>query len=211
VTARPGWYPDPRGAGAGALRYFDGTSWTDHVAVPPPVSAPRWKGARYGRPPVGPGALASPARRLAARLLDGLILLPAWIVLLIVVLVEFIHLNSSWTSGPANQGPPIAAIVTLELSFFGIVVVIGVCTFLYEALTTVRWGRSPGKVIMHIRPLRLDGSTLSTGRAFARAGAYYLGSFLNLVQLLDVLWCLWDEDSQCLHDKLCETLVVSDD
>jgi uncharacterized RDD family membrane protein YckC len=102
----------------------------------------------------------------------------------------------------------------LEFSVLGIVLVIGVCTLLYEAVTTVRFGRSPGKAIMKIRPVCLDGSALSAGRSFARAGAYYAAGFVSVLQLLNVLWCLWclwDEDAQCLHDKVCETLVVSDD
>ena len=205
----PGWYPDPRGAGV--LRYFDGGTWTDHVAVPPPVVARLWKGARLGRPPLGPGSLASPARRLAARLLDTLIVLPLPVVLLVLWFVYFTHAISRWSTGPASRTVPIAGIFAFELSVLGIVLVIGVCMLLYEALTTARFGRSPGKAIMKIRPVRLDGSALSAGRAFARAGAYYAAGFVSVLQLLDVLWCLWDEDAQCLHDKVCETLVVSDD
>jgi len=30
---QPGWFPDPNGT-PNALRYFDGTTWTDHVATP---------------------------------------------------------------------------------------------------------------------------------------------------------------------------------
>jgi hypothetical protein len=28
--------------------------------------------------------------------------------------------------------------------------------------------------------------------------------------LLDVLWCLWDEERQCLHDKVASTVVVNE-
>jgi uncharacterized RDD family membrane protein YckC len=64
---------------------------------------------------------------------------------------------------------------------------------------------------MNVRPVRLDGTALSTGRAFGRAGAYYGAAIVQVLQLLDVLWCLWDDEVQCLHDKICDTLVVSDD
>jgi hypothetical protein len=33
AQAPAGWYPDPSGA-AGGLRYFDGTGWTAHTAMP---------------------------------------------------------------------------------------------------------------------------------------------------------------------------------
>jgi uncharacterized RDD family membrane protein YckC len=209
VTAMPGWYPDPRGTGV--LRYFDGVRWTDHVALPPPLVARLWKGARVGRPPYGPGALANPGRRLAARLLDALFVAPVYVVLVVVVLAVFTHAIADWSNGPSNQSAPFLGIFAFELSFFGILVVVLACSFLYEAITTARWGRSPGKAIMKIRPVRLDGSSLSTGRAFGRAGAYYVAALTQVLQLLDVLWCLWDDDAQCLHDKVCDTLVVSDD
>jgi hypothetical protein len=32
-TAAPGWYPDPRGSGA--LRWWTGTGWSEHLAAPP--------------------------------------------------------------------------------------------------------------------------------------------------------------------------------
>jgi uncharacterized RDD family membrane protein YckC len=64
---------------------------------------------------------------------------------------------------------------------------------------------------MKVRPVRLDGNALSTGRAFGRAGAYYGAAIIQVLQLLDVLWCLWDDEAQCIHDKVCDTLVVSDD
>ncbi len=35
MSSIPGWYQDP-GNQQGYLRYWDGSSWTDHVAVPPP-------------------------------------------------------------------------------------------------------------------------------------------------------------------------------
>jgi hypothetical protein len=82
-TAAPaGWYPDP--AGPGGQRYFDGAAWTEHFVPPPPpmpgygypVGRPPWKGAQYGRPSHGPGSLANQGRRLGARLLDALVLLP---------------------------------------------------------------------------------------------------------------------------------------
>ena len=81
-AAPPGWYPDP---GGGGQRYFDGSAWTGHTAPWPPSSP--WKGARFGRPPSGPGSLADPGRRLAARLLDGLVFLPVFLACAVVALV----------------------------------------------------------------------------------------------------------------------------
>ncbi len=65
MGAPAAWYPDP--AGTGGQRYFDGAGWTEHFVPPPPpmpgtgypVGKPPWKGARFGRPAHGPGALAT--------------------------------------------------------------------------------------------------------------------------------------------------------
>src|ERR1700728_2068787 len=30
------------------------------------------------------------------------------------------------------------------------------------------------------------------------------------IGLVDPLWCLWDENRQCLHDKVSDTIVIND-
>ena len=91
MTAPAGWYPDPDGSGG--QRYFDGGNWTGHRWPPPPDWAPvggyqwggpPWKGAELGRPAGGPGALADPGRRLGARFLDGLVMMPVLAALVAV-------------------------------------------------------------------------------------------------------------------------------
>lgn len=111
--APPGWYPDPQQPGQ--QRYFDGTAWTEHCAplsMPPYVAnpwwiQPPWKGAKLGRPQYGPDALADPARRLGARLLDGLIFLPvfAGFIALAVALVAP-HAGPIFPRVPANPNKP---------------------------------------------------------------------------------------------------------
>ncbi|WP_369139216.1 DUF2510 domain-containing protein [Modestobacter versicolor] len=46
TTSPAGWYPDP--AGSGGTRWWDGTSWGEHVqpAVQPVASAPPWDATR---------------------------------------------------------------------------------------------------------------------------------------------------------------------
>jgi uncharacterized RDD family membrane protein YckC len=63
---------------------------------------------------------------------------------------------------------------------------------------------------MGIRPVTCEGNSLGWGQSFGRAGAYMLASWLSWLGLVDFLWCLWDADGQCLHDKVAGTLVVRD-
>jgi hypothetical protein len=32
----------------------------------------------------------------------------------------------------------------------------------------------------------------------------------NGIGLLDPLWCLWDANQQCLHDKVVDSVVIND-
>lgn len=47
TQTEPGWYPDPQAAGV--VRWYDGTTWTEHTA--PRVADPTYS----GRPPLGDG------------------------------------------------------------------------------------------------------------------------------------------------------------
>lgn len=222
-AAPPGWYPDPGGEGQ---RYFDGTAWTGYTVPWPPSptapygwaatawwGAPTWKGARYGRPASGPGALADPGRRLAARLLDGLLFMPVFFAFAVVAVV-LVAPHAGPIFPKQNVDPnatvPTPGILWLYLAVAAAGLVSGVLLVMYEAVMTVRYGRTLGKRWMKIRPLTLDGHPLGWGRAFARAAVQWISGLLGWFGLIDDLWCLWDADRQCLHDKIVGTLVVDE-
>ena len=63
-----------------------------------------WKGAQIGRPAEGPGALAIPGRRLAAQLIDVLLLSPVFVALVVVSLaIAAPHFGPIFPSTAANQ------------------------------------------------------------------------------------------------------------
>jgi uncharacterized RDD family membrane protein YckC len=89
----------------------------------------------------------------------------------------------------------------------------------WEALATRHWGRTPGKAILRIRPVRLEGQRVNFGRmpagtCWGRAAFFNLIGLVpcvgGVVALLNELWCLWDQDRQCLHDKAAHTVVIND-
>jgi len=221
ASAPANWYPDP--SGSGGQRYWDGTAWTPHWVPPPPAPPypppgwgyPTWKGAQLGRPASGPGALADPGRRLAARIFDVLLLAPVFALLLVVALLIagphfgpiFPTINEKNPSAPV----PTPGFLWVYVTIFGCAVATGVLLVAYETVATVRYGRTFGKAWLHIRPVRVDGSVLRWGRAFGRVAIYWVIGFLGWIGLVDSLWCLWDANRQCLHDKVADSIVINDE
>ncbi|HEY2214262.1 MAG TPA: RDD family protein, partial [Acidimicrobiales bacterium] len=191
TTGAPaGWYPDP--SGTGGQRHFDGTAWTEHVVPPPPsygyptFGKPPWKGAAYGRPAFGPGALAPPGRRLGARALDALVLLPIAIVLVSITLaIAAPHFGPIFPtiSNDPNATVPLPGFVWIYVTVFGCLLATGIIMIFYEAIFTVRYGRTLGKAWLHIRPVRTDGHPLGWGSAFGRITIYYLFGFASWIGL----------------------------
>jgi uncharacterized RDD family membrane protein YckC len=175
-----------------------------------------YKGSRLGLPQFGPGSLAGQWRRLGARILDGLIVLPFAAVIFVPLVIHAVHTAEQYSS---SSPMPSSVTTSLQLSFLAGSAGWIALEFLWEAIATSAWGRTPGKALLRMRPLQVVGSTVTPGRlptprCWGRAGAYFgialAASFCGLIGLLDELWCLWDGDRQCLHDKLASTVVVND-
>ena len=176
------------------------------------AAAPPWKGAQYGRPAQGPGALATPWRRLGARMLDALVMLPVYALLAgIAVALVAPNAGEMFPAQRPDGTTPTPGIVWVYLALVGASLVTTVVSVFYEAFWTARYGRTIGKGWVHIRPVREDGSPVGFGRAFGRTAMYLgLSVVLGAVGLIDQLWCLWDPNRQCLHDKAVGTIVVND-
>jgi uncharacterized RDD family membrane protein YckC len=73
-----------------------------------------------------------------------------------------------------------------------------------------RNGQTLGMQALGIRVVRIDGQKFSAGNAIVRQFLVFqiLMGICALVQLVNVLFPLWDEKNQALHDKVCNTLVV---
>ncbi|MGD0381372.1 MAG: RDD family protein [Acidimicrobiales bacterium] len=175
--------------------------------------APPWKGAHLGRPHSGPGALADPGRRLAARLLDGLLALGVFAVVAgITIPIVAPHVGPFFPRISDNPGAPqpFPGFGWIYLTVAGCAVVTGLLWVAYETFAITRYGRTLGKAWMHIRPLRTDGTTFGGWRAMGRSAFQTAFGYLSWVGFLDPLWCLWDDNRQCLHDKVADTIVVND-
>jgi uncharacterized RDD family membrane protein YckC len=218
VSAPPNWYPAPDGRGG--QRYWDGAVWTEHWVPPPPqqygtVTTLPWRGIALGRPAQGNGALANPGRRLAARVLDWLVFLTFFAILLTVtLLIAAPHfgpiLPSVYVNTHGTADEPTPGFVWIYVTLFACALATAIVMLVYETVATVRYGRTLGKACLHIRPVRVDGSTLGWGRALGRVVIYWTFIFISPLGLIDPLFCLWDEKQQCLHDKVVDSIVIND-
>ena len=181
------------------------------IPPPPAPAAPSYGG------PVPPGGweqpiaqpqgwrgqpLASWGSRVAATLIDWLILLvPAILLAIIVVAIA--------------TGSDTGAIVTGVLFFLAYLLVL----FIYAPMLIMRPGehngQTWGKQLIGIRVVRDNGQAMSFGWAALREIAVkgllvsIASSIIPLIPwLLDNLWPLWDDENRALHDMIVSTHVI---
>ena len=164
------------------------------------MSAPQ---AMTGRVTLGNGEikdLASPGRRLVARIID--------VVILVVVLLIAIGVGIAGALvGDDESG--LAA-----LAVFGGLVMWFVLALLYEVTLIALRGQTLGKMAMGIMVARAeDGGVPGWSKAIGR---WILPGLLNLIPfvggflgLLVYLSLLWDDRRQGWHDKMGTTVVIN--
>jgi uncharacterized RDD family membrane protein YckC len=148
------------------------------------------------------------------------VLLPVFVVLVVVtLLIAAPHFGPLFPQVPVNSGStgptpgqviPTPGIFWLYLAIFGCAVAMGLAVLAYDTVMVARFGRTLGMRWLRIRPLGTDGVPLGWARSFVRALIYWLFSLAGWVGLINPLWCLWDDQRQCLHDKVADSIVVND-
>lgn len=186
-----------------------------------------WNQPTYPGFPLGPSTpdgqpLASYGRRVGAYLIDGIIQF-----LLVMVLAGWLYVRAL---GPlidefsrALESGTTLPTVSLESvnwsAMLGFVVVAAAIQLAYQVFFLSRTGATPGKQALGLSVrLRSRPGVLSVGVAARRAALQVLlGLFgfapgvsylTGLAAVLDLLWPLWDDKRQALHDKVAGTNVV---
>jgi len=70
-------------------------------------------------------------------------------------------------------------------------------------------GSSIGQGIVKVRVVDAQGNLLTTGMALVRLLVHVALGFVPLGSLIDLLWPLWDERRQTLHDKAVGAYVIN--
>ena len=116
----------------------------------------------------------------------------------------------------ADYGQRVAAYL---IDFVMTITIIGyIANFILMGRSGERNGQTLGKQVLNIRVFREDGQPVSIGFALLRDFVVrfllfgFIGIFLiGLPGLVDLLWPLWDERNQTLHDKIVSSYVIKAD
>lgn len=148
--------------------------------------------------------------RVGAYLLDtllyGLVFLPFGIVgaiLLVGAFDDCVTINDELFCPP---GAPDGGMIAGGLAVLGVGVLL-VAIIYFRALG--RTGQTWGRKIANIRVIGRDSlQPIGVGRAVGRYAIQIVFGFVPFLPLLDVLWMLWDDQKQTLHDKVVGSIVV---
>jgi uncharacterized RDD family membrane protein YckC len=135
--------------------------------------------------------------RFAAFMIDSVIL-DILLLILFLPLFAIVGGTAAFTDLSA-QGPMVLlAIFAFYLLFFLIV-------FAYQIYFVSKRGGTPGKLILGLRIIRVDGSMLSKGQA---AGRYLCYIIDGMILYIGFIMAGFDEEKRALHDRICDTRVI---
>ena len=164
--------------------------------------------AMTGRVTLGNGEvreLASPGRRLVARIIDVVIMVAVAIFLTIVGVAGLVL-------GSETEADVLAAAAALFVGFGGFAF-FTIIVLLYEPTLIALRGQTLGKMAARIKVVRAeDGEVPGWGKAIGRwllPGLLVLIPVVGgLLALLVYLSLLWDDRRQGWHDKMGTTVVI---
>jgi uncharacterized RDD family membrane protein YckC len=173
-------------------------AWLRYTSLEPTrteVGMPGASGPRVESPPatteVPVLTLASPWSRLAARLVDGLVLALVFTGLVTTGVI---------TADLARPQDVSSAFIAMAI----------LVTILYETSFVGLRGQTPGKMVVRISVVRVEnGDRPGWGRALIRSALPSVANLVPFGGLIVYGWLLWDPRRQGLHDKVAQTLVVA--
>ncbi|MGA2039587.1 MAG: RDD family protein [Bryobacteraceae bacterium] len=167
-----------------------------------PVPAPGPPAAAAGSyPAVFAAGYASWGNRAVGFIIDGLL-----VGVGMAILYFFAAAMLAGIAGLAGHG----AFGGMCCMFFLLFPVATLLVGLYNGVYLIALrGYSIGQGVVHIKVVDAAGNLLSQGTAFLRLVVRVGLSFVPFLPLLDMLWPLWDERGQTLHDKAVNCYVVN--
>ncbi|MFE5023571.1 RDD family protein [Streptomyces sp. NPDC056656] len=155
---------------------------------------------------------AGPGRRLAARLIDTVVLGAVTAVAAVPLGTKAVdHIDGKIDAAKASgRQSTVWLLDGTTGAYLGIVLaVLLVAGVLYEALPTAKWGRTLGKKVCGLQVRDIEEHEAPTFGAALRRWLVYSVTGLLAIGVVGVLWCLFDRPwRQCWHDKAARTFVA---
>lgn len=136
--------------------------------------------------------------RTAAYIIDGIILA----IIIITLSSPFILINIMVDNRP--QTAWIVGLVIFANMAMGIIA-IGIL-FSYTVVFEGHWGQTPGKYILGLKVVKMDGMPIGYKEALLRNIPKYFGNFIIIDALIMVLF--FRKEKQRAFDKVADTIVV---
>ena len=196
--------------GAPAPGQPQGAGYAPPPAQPPPPAAPYTPA--YAPPPspnLQPGVeYATWATRVLGYLIDSIIVGAVVIVLFIVAMLFG---GLAGISGAALRSEGLEALhgtaCCCVFSLFPLaMLLVGLWNKVY---LVAQRGASIGQGVVKIKVVNAQGGLLTMGQAALRLLVHIGLGFVPLGSIIDLLWPLWDERRQTLHDKAVGCYVVT--
>ena len=134
--------------------------------------------------------------RLVARMIDNTITSIVGYIFQIPMLIVLARLGKQNTADMP---------MILGTAAFAVVLSLGASAY-YEAWFLVKKGATPGKMILGLKVIRARGGTFTWGLAIGRYFAFVMS---GLLLYFGYIMAGWDEEKRALHDRICDTRVVS--
>jgi uncharacterized RDD family membrane protein YckC len=131
--------------------------------------------------------------RVAAHLIDGLLLSIPFFILFGVSVAALV--------GSENGGEEWAALLIMVLFY----VIWPLSALTYFTVCLGRWGKTPGKALLGLRVVTVQGLPVGYGQALLRAVGYLLSGWCFY---LGYIWVAIDPLHQGWHDKIAGTYVI---
>ena len=142
---------------------------------------------------------ANPLFRLIAVIIDAIIL---WIPQSILMVIFVGSVSIMPPTDPQQIGPWIQQLMAANGIVNLLMIVIAIT---YFSIFWVKKGATPGKLLMGIKVVKVDGSPITYGDAILR----YIGYIVDaIVCCLGYIWILFDPIGQGWHDKIAKTRVI---
>jgi len=139
---------------------------------------------------------ASVGRRFAAVLVDGVILM---VVIFIPIMVLMMFMIASAKASGSSDPMPVWFMPIIMILEYGLPAA-------FEIFFIGKYGATPGKMLLKVKVVSPDGGRISYGRA---TGRYFSKILSGIILYIGFLMAFWDDEKRALHDRICQTRVIS--